>query len=72
MARDLIPDGALIHPACSIRDCDLGAWTEIGALCVLLNSSIGDYSYCARGCDIANATLAKFVNIAANVRISPG
>ncbi len=32
---------------------------------------MGDYSYCSRGCDIANASIGKFVNIAANVRIGP-
>lgn len=30
---------------------------------------IGDYSYCDRMCDIANATVGKFANIASFVRI---
>ncbi|WFE75994.1 DapH/DapD/GlmU-related protein [Roseinatronobacter sp. S2] len=71
MTRQLSPDGALVHPDCTIRDSRLGAWTEIGAGSVLSNATLGDYSYCARGCDIANATIGKFVNIAANVRIGP-
>lgn len=71
MVRQLSPEGALIHPDCKITNCDFGAYTEIGAGSVLLNTAIGDYSYCTRGCDIANATIGKFVNIAANVRIGP-
>jgi len=71
MTRKLSPDGALVHPDCTIRDSDFGVYTEIGAGSVLLNTIMGDYSYCARGCDIANATIGKFVNIAANVRIGP-
>ncbi|SUZ31797.1 Chloramphenicol acetyltransferase [Roseibaca ekhonensis] len=71
MTRSLSPEGALIHPDCTICDSDLGAYTEIGRLSVLKNVSLGDYSYCARGCDIANARIGKFVNIAANVRIGP-
>ncbi|TVQ00278.1 MAG: chloramphenicol acetyltransferase [Roseinatronobacter sp.] len=71
MTRQLSPDGAKVHPDCIIRDSVLGTYTEIGAGTVLLNTIMGDYSYCARGCDIANATIGKFVNIAANVRIGP-
>ena len=71
MARELSPEGALIHPDCKITDCAFGAYTEIGAGSVLLNSSLDDYSYCGRGCDIANASIGKFANIAANVRIGP-
>ncbi|MGY6703996.1 chloramphenicol acetyltransferase [Roseinatronobacter sp.] len=71
MTRQLSPDGALIHPECRITGSQLGVFTEIGAGSVLLNSTLGDYSYCARGCDIANADIGKFVNIAANVRIGP-
>ncbi|MBR3369567.1 MAG: chloramphenicol acetyltransferase [Rhodobacteraceae bacterium] len=71
MSRKLSPEGALIHPDCRIVDSRLGAWTEIGAGSALSNMTMGDYSYCARGCDIANADIGKFVNIAANVRIGP-
>lgn len=71
MSRELSPDGALIHPDCSLAECALGSYTEIGRGSILNNVQMGDYSYCARGCDIANATIGKFVNIAANVRIGP-
>ncbi len=31
MTRQLSPEGALIHPNCSITECDFGAYTEVGA-----------------------------------------
>lgn len=71
MTRELSPEGALIHPDCTLQGSDFGGYTEIGPGTVLTNTIFGDYSYCARGCDIANATIGKFVNIAANVRIGP-
>jgi phosphonate metabolism protein (transferase hexapeptide repeat family) len=71
MPRELTPEGALIHPDCTLTDCETGAYTEVGRGSILNNVVLGDYSYCARGCDIANATIGKFVNIAANVRIGP-
>lgn len=71
MTRILSPDGALVHPECQIHDSRLGAYVEIGAGSVLVNCAMGAYSYCARGCDISNAEIGKFVNIASNVRIGP-
>ncbi len=67
----LSPDGPLIHPGCDIRGSNFGPYTEIGADSVILNSSFGAYSYCTRLCDIANAGIGRFVNIAAMVRIGP-
>lgn len=71
MSRTLSPEDALIHPDCMLTECTFGAFTEIGRGSVLNNVVLGDYSYCSRGCDIANARIGKFVNIAANVRIGP-
>lgn len=48
-----------------------GRWCEIGRGARLLNSEIGDYSYCDRFADIANTTVGKFANIAAMTRIGP-
>ncbi len=71
MGKGLNGDGPLIHPGCDIRNAQFGPWTEVGPGSVILNSSFGAYSYCTRLCDIANATVGKFVNIAAMVRIGP-
>ncbi|MEM0922102.1 MAG: chloramphenicol acetyltransferase [Pseudomonadota bacterium] len=61
----------LIHPDCVIEKSQLGRYTEIGAGSHLLNVTLGDYSYCTRFCDFANAEIGKFVNIANYVRIGP-
>lgn len=58
-----------IHEACSVYESDLGAFTEIGQGSRVGFSVIGDYSYCDRYCDIANADIGKFSNIASFVRI---
>ncbi len=59
----------LIHPGCSLTNSTFGAYVEIGADTRVANSSFGDYSYCDRMCDIANAEIGKFANIASSVRI---
>lgn len=62
-------DGPLVHPDCQIVDSRCGPFTEIGAGTRLAHSEIGAYSYCDRLCDIANATVGRFANIASFVRI---
>lgn len=59
----------LIHPECQITGSTFGAYVEIGAGSRVANSVFGDYSYCDRTCDIANAQIGKFTNIASFVRI---
>lgn len=68
MAR-LSADKPFIHPDCAITDCTFGAFVEIGTGSRLAHSSFGDYSYCDRFADIANARIGKFANIAAFSRI---
>ena len=58
-----------IHPECQITGSSFGAHVEIGAGSRVANSVFGDYSYCDRSCDIANAEIGKFANIASCVRI---
>ena len=58
-----------IHPECEITDTSFGAYTEIGRGSRVAHSVVGDYSYCDRYCDIANARIGKFANIASFTRI---
>lgn len=58
-----------IHPECEITDSTFGAYVEIGKGSRVAHSSFGDYSYCDRYADIANAQIGKFSNIAAFTRI---
>ena len=62
-------DKPFVHEGCSITESRFGAYTEIGAGSRIAYSELGDYSYCDRNADIANATIGKFANIASNVRI---
>ncbi len=59
----------LVHPDCEIAETEFGRYCEIGRGSRVAHSSIGDYSYCDRCCDIANADVGKFANIASFVRI---
>lgn len=68
MAR-LSSDTPFIHPDCDISDSTFGAYVEIGMGSRVNNAQIGDYSYCDRYADIANARIGKFANIAAFSRI---
>ncbi|MGH1445320.1 MAG: chloramphenicol acetyltransferase [Cognatishimia sp.] len=68
MAR-LSADTPVLHPDCSVNDTTFGAYVEIGQGTRLAHSHIDDYSYCDRFCDIANASVGKFSNIASYVRI---
>ena len=68
MAR-LKPDEPVIHADCTITDSLFGAYVEIGAGTRVAHSEFGDYSYCDRTCDIANAWIGKFANIASFTRI---
>lgn len=60
----------LIHESAEVMDCDLGRYTEIAEGCRILETDMGDYSYIERGGQVWCATIGKFVNIAASVRIN--
>ena len=65
----LSADQPVIHDGCVIQNTTFGRYVEIGASSVLLNSEVGDYSYCTQRCDFANTSIGKFANIAAFSRI---
>ncbi|WP_108839310.1 DapH/DapD/GlmU-related protein [Tateyamaria sp. Alg231-49] len=62
-------DVPFIHPECEITDSQFGAYVEIGKGSRIAHSNLGDYSYCDRYADIANARIGKFANIASFCRI---
>lgn len=68
MAR-LEAETPFIHDGCSLTDTTFGRFVEIGAGSRIAHSEFGDYSYCDRYADIANATVGKFSNIASFTRI---
>lgn len=68
MAR-LNPDEPVLQEDCQITESRFGCYVEIGRFSRIAYSQFGDYSYCDRACDIANASIGKFSNIASFVRI---
>lgn len=67
----LVTEAPTLHPTALVKRSRMGAWTVLGPRCQLVDSDFRDYAYTARDCDIYNADIGKFCNIAANVRINP-
>ncbi|WP_119840657.1 LbetaH domain-containing protein [Pseudooceanicola algae] len=68
MAR-LSEEAPFLHADVELSETSLGRFTEVGRGSRLSNVTLGDYSYCDRYADIANAEIGKFSNIASQVRI---
>lgn len=64
-----LPEAGFVHDDSKVIDSVLGRYTEVGWGSHLEAVELGDYSYCDRLCDIANATVGRFANIASFVRI---
>lgn len=62
-------DAPVLQADVSLTEVTFGRYTEIGMGSRIRATHIGDYSYCDRYADIANATIGKFSNIASFVRI---
>lgn len=60
-----------IDPTAEIVDSSVGAFTEVGERCLMLESTLGNYSYLSPGCDVAYADIGKFVSVASAARIGP-
>lgn len=60
----------LIHETASVKDTTLGRYTEIAEGCRISEAEIGDYSYIMEQGAVWCATIGKFANIAASVRIN--
>ncbi len=61
-----------LHANVSIKDSQLGVYTEIGPFSSLTETVLGDYSYAASFCNIIFSDIGKFSSIASMVRINPG
>ena len=70
--KQLSPDGPWIHPDAKVLDSTFGVWTEVGARCSVVETSMDDYSYVVSDSQIIYANIGKFANIASQVRINPG
>ena len=61
-----------VDPTARLRDAHLGAWTEVGARCVLTEVELGDYAYVVHDTQITYASIGRFCSIASHCRINPG
>lgn len=59
-----------IDPTASVTDSTLGRYTEVAERCRIAETDMGDYSYIMQDGSAWCATIGKFVNIAAAVRIN--
>jgi len=64
-----LSEAPVVYDDCNLTDTTLGRFVEIGRGSRLAHTVLGDYSYCDRLCDIANAEIGKFANIASLARI---
>ena len=61
-----------IHPTSRVRNSYLGAWTDIGPHCHLLETTVGDYTYLAGDVGVIYSEIGKFCSIASHATINPG
>ncbi len=61
-----------VHPMATIKDCQLGEWTEVGAYTSMTEVVFEDYSYIMNNADVIYAHIGRFCSIAAYTRLNPG
>jgi phosphonate metabolism protein (transferase hexapeptide repeat family) len=62
----------LIDATARLSQTELGAYCEVGARTMLLDVTMGDYSYVVNDSQITYTAIGKFCSIAAMTRINPG
>jgi hypothetical protein len=72
MAGKTLSTEPLIDPSAKVQETSLGAYCEIGARTILLDVTMGDYSYVVNDAQITYTAIGKFCSIAAMTRINPG
>jgi phosphonate metabolism protein (transferase hexapeptide repeat family) len=65
-----LSDTPVIHATAEVVDTTLGRYVEIEERCRIVESVVSDYSYLMQDCAVWCATIGKFSNIAASVRIN--
>src|SRR4051812_10740352 len=61
-----------VDPSAKLQGVKLGAYCEVGARTMLLDVTMGDYSYVVNDSQITYTTIGNFCSIAAMTRINPG
>ena len=60
----------LIDPSAQVTASTLGRYAEVAARCVIIETTMGDYSYIMQDSQAWAATIGKFANIASHTRIN--
>lgn len=60
----------VVHATAEVHDSSIGRYTEIAERCRVSETVLGDYSYMMQDCTTWCATIGKFSNIAASVRLN--
>jgi phosphonate metabolism protein (transferase hexapeptide repeat family) len=61
-----------IDPTAIVKGSSLGAWTLVGPGAMIVESTLGDYSYLMEESSATYAAIGKFCNIASHVCLNPG
>jgi phosphonate metabolism protein (transferase hexapeptide repeat family) len=72
MAGKALSVDPTVDPSAKLQNVRLGAYCEVGARTLLLDVTMGDYSYVVNDAQITYTTIGKFCSIAAMTRINPG
>lgn len=67
----VMTEAPMLDPSAFIRRSRFGAWTVVGRDCHFDAVEFHDWSYAGTDCNIYNADIGKFCNIANSVRINP-
>ncbi|WP_114388814.1 DapH/DapD/GlmU-related protein [Notoacmeibacter marinus] len=65
-----LSEAPLIHETATVEQSTLGRYTEVAERCRISETEMGDYSYIMQDGGVWCATIGKFANIAAAVRIN--
>jgi len=70
MSSVRLSEAPFVHCTAQIVNSALGRYTEVQKECFVSETAVGDYSYMMGYCDIYNAVIGKFCNIASYVRLN--
>jgi len=65
-----LSEAPLVHPTAEVVGGSLGRFTEIAERCVVLETTLGDYSYLMQDAQTWACRIGKFVNVASYTRIN--
>ena len=70
VASTRLSETPLVHPTAEVVGGSIGRYTEIAERCVVLETTLGDYSYMMQDTQTWATRIGKFVNIASYARIN--